>query len=223
MRYPTVLPEVETLELAHGGLSIARFGDGELKIALGRDAKSQRHDPKLESCLRDVLKTKSKKCLVCIPNILPPSPKAEFWKTFSARQYVGLYDGDKVYGSSFITRPDSAPWINTPSYWERVTDLWRGRDVVLVRGSSKSLTKEDLTAAATVEEIIGPRQHAWDAADGIYKCLRDENRRVLLCLGATATVMAWRLAYNDVHALDLGHLGMFARREGRFDRESFPA
>jgi hypothetical protein len=35
---------------------------------------------------------------------------------------------------------------------------------------------------------------------------------VIICLGPTATVLAERLAKKGVHALDLGHIGMFMRR-----------
>jgi hypothetical protein len=225
--YPKVMTEGATLAAAgstKNPFSIARFGDGELKLALGRDAKSQAHDPALERELRAILKAPEGPCLVCIPNILTGTPKAEFWDPFLRSPYADLYTSNPnvTYGSAFITRPDSAPWIDNEPYWERVTDLWRHRDVILVRGSSKSLTRSDLREAASVEEIIGPRQHAWSAYGELFKQLRGRKRRVLLCLGATATVLAYRLAREGVQALDLGHIGMFMRREGRFDRESFP-
>ncbi len=134
-----------------------------------------------------------------------------------------MYNHKRVYGSSFITRPDSAPWIDEPAYWQRVIDLWRGRDVVLVRGSSKSLCRADLGLARSVDEIVVSRQHAWADYATLMTRLASEERRVLLCLGATATVLAYDLAALGVHALDLGHIGMFLRKEGRFERESFPA
>jgi len=37
---------------------------------------------------------------------------------------------------------------------------------------------------------------------------------ILLCLGPTATVLAWRLAKRGKWALDLGHIGMFMKRLG---------
>jgi hypothetical protein len=39
---------------------------------------------------------------------------------------------------------------------------------------------------------------------------------VLMCLGVTATVLAARLAAKGVHALDLGHIGMFRRHAGAY-------
>lgn len=218
------MTERDTLEAAHNGMSLARYGDGELKLALGRDAKSQRHHPELEKKLRWILAAPASMCLPCIPNIgTDDTPKLPFWRQYRDRRYVRLYHGLGPYGSAFITRPDSAPWIDVDSYWARLVDLWRERDVVLVRGSSKSLCKSDLVAAGNVDEIIPSRQHAWADHDDLFARLKTEKRRVLLCLGATATVLAFELAREGVHAIDLGHVGMFLRKEGRFDRESFPS
>lgn len=223
MKYPRVLTERDTLEAAFNGLSLARYGDGELKLARGADAKSQTGDPVLANRLRAILVAPASDCLVCIPNIETETPKGEFWATYRDARYARMYAGAQPYGSSFITRPDSAPWIDTPEYWDRVVDLWRGRDVVLVRGSSKSLTLAELGPAKTAEEIIVSRQHAWADYPSLMTRLATERRLVMLCLGATATVLAFDLAQIGVQALDLGHIGMFLRKEGRFDRESFPA
>lgn len=222
MSYPAVASERETLEAAHKGLNLARYGDGELKIARGADAKSQAGNPELAQRLRAILMAKPRACLVCIPNIETKTPKLDFWRQYATGTYTRLYNGRRGYGSSFITRPDSAPWIDVPEYWARVIDLWRGLDVVLVRGSSKSLCAADLGLAKSVDEIVVSRQHAWADYPALMKRLAGEKRRVLLCLGATATVLAFDLAALGVHALDLGHVGMFLRKEGRFDRESFP-
>jgi hypothetical protein len=113
--YPKVLGELETMRLVASGRSIARYGDGELKMA-GRSAgiKSQQWHPDLQQRLLDILQD-SGDCLVGIPNIFSDTPKTDFWPKYiwSAELLV-----DRPYVSSFITRPDSAPWINTPEYWE---------------------------------------------------------------------------------------------------------
>lgn len=217
------LTESETLEAAHAGRSISRFGDGELKLCFGRDAKSQSADPSLQKMLRTILDHADRNALVCLPGLNKKSPKARLWKAYNSPPYSPLYRADVTYGSAFVTRPDSAPWIDSDAYWTRITDLWRDRDVVLVRGSSKSFVKHELKEAASVEEIIAPRQHAFVEYHALFRRLRTEKRRVLLCLGATATALSYFLGGEGVHALDLGHVGMFMRREGRFARESFPA
>lgn len=214
MRYPAVLAESLTIQAALDGRNLARFGDGELKLALGKDAKSQRHHPQLQAALRRVLRDWRGPCLPCIPRIAgKDSPKEAFWAQYRQQTYVRLYDSGGFYGSSFVTRPDSAPAPFDAAYWAQVRRLWAGRDVVVVGGSGKSLKTSDLVGAAAVEEIEAPRQHAWDAHDDLLARLKGERERlVILCIGATATVLAWELAQHRVKAVDLGHLAMFSRK-----------
>lgn len=213
MKYPSVLGESATLDRVLAGASLARYGDGELKMAEhGSGIKSQVADPYLSRRLRDIL-LDSGACLVGIPNIHSDTPKAPHWGKFT--RYASLL-ADRPYVSSFVTRPDSAPWINVPDYWARLESLWLGQDVTLVRGSTKSLTADDLVGAATVTEIIAPRQHAWAEYPTLLERI-GRPARALICLGPTATVMAVDLCAKGVHAIDLGHVGMFRRKHLRGD------
>jgi hypothetical protein len=106
--YPSVVGEVETLHALLAGASIARYGDGELKMC--RDIvppvgiKSQQGDAALSARLRDILRD-SGACLVGIPNIHEvvrqhvSDQKVEHWARYvSYRKYLG----DRPYYSSFI-------------------------------------------------------------------------------------------------------------------------
>lgn len=215
-RYPHVMDEWRTLELVLSGRSLARYGDGELKMAQRAvGIKSQDHHPALQARLQAILQD-SGDCLVGIPNIhdvirhAVSDQKIEHWsKYLSMRSLLA----DRPYVSAFITRPDSAPWIHDPKYWDALASLWRGRAVTLVRGSGKSLTAERLSdwGAASVTEIAAPRQQAWAEYDALLKRIGTPER-CLICLGPTATVMAVDLCRRGVHAVDLGHVGMFFRR-----------
>lgn len=208
--YPNVLDECSTLQLVLSGRSLARYGDGEFKMCRGASIKSQRASASLARRLREVLHD-SGTCLVGIPNIQSHTPKGEFWQ--KQTRFADLLT-DRQYVSSFITRPDSAPWIDTAQYWAAVESLWVGQDVTLVRGSSKSLIADDLVGAGTVTEVIAPRQHAWVDYSELLKRIGTP-ARALLCLGPTATVMAVDLSARGVHAIDLGHIGMFLRKRRR--------
>jgi hypothetical protein len=85
-----------------------------------------------------------------------------------------------------------------------------------VRGSTKSLTSDDLVGAATVTEVIAPRQHAWADYTSLLERV-GRPARALICLGPSATVMAVDLCAKGVHAIDLGHVGMFLRKRRRGD------
>lgn len=209
--YPRVLSELDTLRRVVAGESLARFGDGEFKMCRidGGSIKSEVGGLDLSARLRGILRD-SGDCLVAIPDLHASGPKAERWLTFwGAAEYLG----DREYGSAFVSRPDSAPWIDTVDYWDLMARLWRGQAITLVRGSDKSFTKERLEAdgAGPVTEILAPRINAW----GLYpellaKIGRPE--RAILCLGPTATVMAVDLCAKGVHAIDLGHAGMFWKK-----------
>lgn len=208
--YPLVLGEVETLHRVCEGRSIARYGDGELKMCGGSGIKSQMPNAQISKRLREILQH-SGECLVGIPNIRSETPKNAFWGKYMA--HADLL-ADRLYVSSFITRPDSAPWINTPEYWRQLESLWVGQDVTLVRGSTKSLIAEDLVGARRVTEVIAARQHAWVEYESLLERIGTPSR-ALICLGPTATVMAVDLCAKGVHAVDLGHIGMFLRKVRR--------
>lgn len=211
MRYPRVLGEIETLRTVVAGRSLARYGDGELKMAARNvGIKSQSADPALSDRLRTILHD-SGDCLVGIPNIHADTPKRAFWD--KQTRYAALL-ADRPYVSSFITRPDSAPWINTPDYWRLVELLWRGQAVTVVRGSGKSLAPEDLVGAGEITDILCRKQHAFQDYDEILSRIGTP-ARVLICLGPTATVLAVDLCARGVHAIDLGHIAIFLRKVRR--------
>lgn len=211
MRYPEVLDEFATLARVCGPSkrSLARYGDGEFNLCRGHGIPCQRFDASLSKRLREILHDAGD-CLVGIPNLRSPTPKAKFWSKYESA--VELL-GPQLYGSSFVTRPDSAPWLDTFTYWGDLDALWSFERVTLVRGSTRSLMPSDLTGA-DVREVVGPARDAWSD----YDRLMDEigtPELALLCLGPTATVMAVDLCAKGVHAVDFGHLGMFWRKHKR--------
>jgi hypothetical protein len=171
--------------------------------------KSQDSHPELSRRLAAILH-ESGDCLVGIPNILSATPKAEFWGRV-APWAAPLLSPRRLYVSSFISRADSAPWINTVEYWSKVEQLWRGRDVTLVRGSGKAFTPELMPGAGKITEIIGPKNSAWSKYGELLERI-GKPERVLLSLGPTATVLAVELCARGVHAIDVGHCGAFYRR-----------
>lgn len=206
MTYPHVMSELETLRLVCEGRSLARYGDGEFNLAVGGRAKAQSAHVGLSDRLRAIL-ADSGDCLVGIPNIHSQTPKAAFWSKYQNQAAPLL--SDRTYGSAFVTRPDSAPWIDTPEFWAALESLWVGKSVTLVRGSGRSLTPDDLHGAC-VTEIVAPRDDAFSGYDALLERIGTPET-ALLCLGPTATVLAVDLCARGVHAIDLGHIGVFLR------------
>lgn len=214
-RQPDILTERETLDAILGGKSIGRVGDGELNILAGRSIKSQDRDPRLSEMMKLVLRESGKgNFLAGIAREDRRSPKPDHAEACWRPRYAAHYTAS-LYGSAYITRPDCAPWINEPDYWAAVESLWRDRDVVLVRGSTKSLTADGMQGIArTVLEIVADRKNAFAQYSDILRRIKAEGarRRVLLCLGPTATALAYELCQRGEHAVDAGHVAMFMRR-----------
>lgn len=212
LQYPKVLGEFETLELILQGWSIGRLGDGEANHLRGRKNVSQVAVPALTREIRDFVAAPPKGCLVGIPTIAR-GPKLENWERYSPvfAQYVGT---KAKCGSAFITRPDSAPWIDVPEFYDKVELLWRDQDVTLVANGERSLKADFLrdTGAKHVSWVLCNYRDAYSQIDRIERECVDLGRRVIMCAGPTATVLAARLARRGLHAVDLGHIGMFWRR-----------
>ena len=219
MSYPRIIGESETLDLILSGRSIARYGDGEFKIAsYGSGIKSQEANAHLSARLAAIIKRPGD-CMIGIPDIhavkespLSSQQKVEFW--VKQLRFSNLLHPDVQYVSSFISRPDSAPWINTDDYWQRLEQLWVGQDVSVVRGSGKSLSPDDMIGAREVTDVLCRKQHAYQDYDEILARIGTP-KRALICLGPTATVLAYDLCQRGVHAVDLGHVAMFLRKRRR--------
>lgn len=212
LKYPNVRSEEETMARVLGGQSIARYGDGEFKIAAGNGCVSQEPDKKLTYELREILAKSNTRCIVGIPRLDSRSPKFQNWKKYEFK-YPRFLTNAMDYYSAFITRPDSAPWINTKDFFDQIESLWRYQRVTLVCNGVRSLTPDFLmqNGAEHVDWVECPYRDAYRAIDQLEeKILAIPNNRVLLCVGPTATCLASRLSQHK-HAIDLGHIGLFWR------------
>lgn len=222
--YPLVLDEYETIKaVIRGNKSLARFGDGELKIAKGKSAKSQASNDQMRIEFVDILKNNNPNCLVGIPNICNHKMsrrKEEFWRQYRVKTYSSMYDKNKIYYSSFITRPDASEHINHPEYWELCKNMWHNKDVVLLQGEKTNFDKTGtlFLNARTFIGIRGPERDAYEHIDElmkeIYVAIEGySNPIVILALGPTATAMAYRMS-SKVQTIDMGHFGMFYAKHG---------
>lgn len=220
--HPRVMTEGQTLERLHQGSSIARYGDGEYKLCNFRDCVSQVRNAKLMEELRAIARKGSdENLIVAVPPLdkldkIPEGKKRGFWEGQVRQGKKHLTEG-ALYGSSFITRSDNAPHIDTKPFYDRIIDLWRDKDITLVIGSERSLCERNTHEAKSVTYVRGLYRDSYQEIERIQKeIVQAGNNTVILCLGATATVLASRLC-KDYHALDLGHVGlkgMFKKAKG---------
>lgn len=213
-RYPFVLSPAGTLDFIEAGQSIARFGDGEFKLASGSPKNvSQINSPELQHELVKILSFRQKGLLIGIPDMNPKLPKAHIWTRYK-REYAEYLDPMGVYANAFITRPDSDHTINNSDYYDRVEKLWRGEQVTLIGNGTRSLTANFLidTGAKEVAFVPCPYTNAYAEIDRIEDDAKNMGfKRIIICAGAAGTCLAARLSLRNFHALDLGHIGMFWR------------
>lgn len=209
--YPRVAGEFDTVRKLLKGYSIARFGDGELKILDGYGYSREVSNGKLSAEMRMLLMMPSDQCLVGIPTMDPAGPKYQNWLRHRDRfcRYVDRKDGTRYY-SAFITRPDSAADpIESDEYFDLISQLWGGRDrvVVLSEARNKLLTVVRATAGSVVH-IECPSRSAYSQIDDLERAIVNAAPSVaLLSCGPTATCLANRLAGRGIQGVDLGSIG----------------
>lgn len=209
MSWPKVLGEFETIERLLDGWSLQRHGDGELKVMHGAGYSREPLNLWLSLALRTAFRSPAQKCLVGIPTMDPSGPKYENWTRHQAR-FEQLLDEGREYGSAFVSRPDSAPWIACREYAQKVEGLWAGKRAVVVCEKGGSMIRTVTRRAARALHVSCPHREAFRVIDTIEEnVLAADPRVVILCAGPTASILANRLAGQGVHAIDLGSSGQF--------------
>jgi hypothetical protein len=219
-RVPTVMNEWQTLYQVLNGKSLSRYGDGELKHMEGKRNVSQVWVDTLAAALKAVFRSRMKNHLVAIPNVYSGRyfiDVKEDYVDAMRRRFLRISDNKYIYGSAYVSRGDMNGYMQWASYWGVVSELWRGRDVVLVRGVARRAAPDGMMLQArNIAHVETPSVGAWEKYPSIFKeCLKHAKSSIfLLCVGPTATVLAADLAQNGRWAVDIGHLGLFYKKWG---------
>lgn len=209
-KYPKVHDEWATLTKLKQGYSIARFGDGELKMATGKEYVREKPNRKMARELNAILTTPHRRCLVGIWPYNKSSPKYASMSRHRDR-FKTVLSPDVEYYSSLISRPDSAPWIRTREYALEFASLWSGKRVsVLCEPDSGTLRALAASNPARVDHVACPREGAYLYVNWFYKqLLRNDPEIVLMACGPTASCLAHRFAVQGTQAIDFGSGGAF--------------
>jgi hypothetical protein len=211
LTYPRVVGEFETIKKVLKGYSIARFGDGEFKMAAGKGYRREEANPLIQAELQAILASPKPKCIVGIPSMDPAGAKYESWMRHHAR-FSGMVSPKVRYYSAFISRPDSAQWIFTREYAERFQRVWAGKRAVVVSEPDNSLLGVVGMAASEVVHIECPSKGAYLMIDELERKVIEAKADVaILSVGPTATCLANRLS-DLVQTIDAGSCGGFLRK-----------
>jgi len=209
INYPRVQGEVETIAAVAAGYNLGRCGDGEAKIAVGQGYSREPGSARFAEEMREFIRNPDPYCIVGIPQLNSDSPKLDTWLR-NAGRFMRLVDPDRLYYSAFVSRPDSAPWINNQTFIDSVHDLWRGKQALVVCEHKGSMHAAVRMTAAKARHIECPTHEAYAVIDELEREVVVARPQIaVLSAGPTATLLANRLAKHQIHAIDLGSAGKF--------------
>ncbi|MCQ8265060.1 SP_1767 family glycosyltransferase [Streptococcus suis] len=200
--------------------SVARFGDGEMDIIAGHSIPYQDYDPQLASELKEILGLESNHhFMVCLSDVFENRERYtdacnHFWEGHLQhyQDYYRQICKAPWYGSTFISRPymDLADKSLSATYFQSLKQIWIDKDILIVEGkTSRSGVGNDLfQEAKSIQRIICPSKNAYAQIDEIISAIKTygQDKLVLLMLGPTAKVLAYRLSKTGMQAIDIGHI-----------------
>lgn len=218
---PKVADVEETIQtILDNNSSIARFGDGEIKLVAGRDISFQKATDLAVSKLRQTLASDEDNLLICLADIFTHQERYcdrenNYWKKHLTRfrryWYKYLHKG-KQYYNAHITRQYMSLKDRSQStaVFDRLKEIWNDRDIVFIEGEKSRMgVGNDLFAnARSIRRILGPAKEAFSRYDDILQtaATMDKDVLFLLALGPCATALARDLHLMGYQALDIGHV-----------------
>lgn len=209
-----VLSPHETLRRVRSErLSLARFGDGELLLALSAEARIsfQQGSQALQRDLQSLLSGDGwdgLPLLRCIPGITASYYRpywAKFWPLI--RPLLNL---EGTYGDATVSREEMFR-IDAEASRQAWRAVWADQDVCFISGRNSRFEPlpalfDGIASQRTIESL--PSQAYADIPRLIEEVVATVPRHtlILIALGPAATVLAARLTQHGYWALDIGHI-----------------
>lgn len=200
--------------------SVARYGDGELSLMMGKNLNFQSYHPLLAKKLINTIANPN--ILVCIPDmfgslqhLIPDSQ--QFWSDFcrkNRKEFHHFFPTSKLYGDAHVSRfyirakdkEKVAPFVAL------LRKIWDNRNIVFIEGQYSRLgVGNDLFSnAASIRRILIPSKNAFSIYEQILERIPtfSQDTLFILAAGPTATVLASDIDEMGYQALDLGHIDL---------------
>ena len=212
---------------------MARFGDGELELIMGRAALFQEPSKELTFRLLEVLSSQNKDVMIGIPSELYYTKelrlkKKQLWEKWKPK-YLPLlnkYLKKKqkycpTYVSHFVAKIADKKAID--DYFEKIRMIWDNKNVHLIYGKGifHSFKYNIFDNVKSIIYQTAPNVDAFKEYDNILMEASkvDKNKLVIIVLGPTATILAYDLALKGYQALDMGHIAKAYDRHKRGFRD----
>lgn len=222
-KIPKVSGQLETAQyLRYTNASIIRFGDGEIKLLLGRKNEGkEKPNKELSRRLEELFKLEDERIVIGLPNIFTYCPY--YRKVVYHSWYIRFADlvvwmkkninYHKQYFDTFIT----SPYITTygthcelvDKVYENMRAIWEDKDIIWLRGNNgESYDNDVFDNARSVKIYYGLPQYSWPKYEEYKELLlkEDPNKLYILTLGHLSKLLVYDLVKEGRRALDLGHL-----------------
>ena len=202
--------------------SMCRYGDGEFSLMQGVNLKFQKYSLELERELKSIINSREKDIVVCIPDVFRELDQyitraEKYWAKYLHTNRYNIYkliDRKKEYWDTQITRfyVDYKDKSMMDEKVKKLRAIWKEQDILIVEGEKSRLGMgNDLfDNVSSIERIVCPAINAYEKIDkienGVMKNTKQREKLILIALGPTATVLAYRLARRGYWALDIGHI-----------------
>ncbi len=221
---PYIVPKEETLEkIIQNKASISRFGDGEFHLIAQKGIPTQAQAQALGERMEKILREGSNEnFFVCLPDIFSSlaafTPQTQcFWRGILhqyRKEIVAKLNPHCLYYDALLSRPyitfQHRQRETYQAYFTAIKKLWEQRNLVIIEGKNTGfgVGNDLLDNVASLQRILCPEKDAYAIYDAIYEhaLTLDKNVLIMLCLGPTATVMAYDLHKAGYQALDMGNL-----------------
>lgn len=219
---PKILTPTETVNaLLENNKSIARFGDGEIRLIRGMDIAYQKYSQSLEWGLKDIIKSQQQNFLIGInyhyfyPYFDLYTDK--FTQNFNVnilpkvrRVLLEYVDNNIEYADAAFTGWLKVKNAENDNLYKKLQDIWRNKKVLLVgcQNSMKNLKYDIFDTAEIKEYVYVPNKNAYEEYDSIFSSIKsyDKDYLVILMCGPAGKVLACDLCKEGYRALDLGHI-----------------
>jgi len=229
--YPIVikiwpLPQVKSIpetidKILVNKCSICRFGDSEFLYIIDKiNLPYQKQNVQLRNALIEILNSNEPNILVGLPigyysleNLKTDTKKT--WRSQISWIYPRLKNylpANKMFYNASMTRlyMDYEDTSHSNAYFEKIMQLWKGREVVLIEGEKSRLGVGNnlFSETISVQRILGPAHDAFDMYGKIFDFAKKQppNKLILIAMGPTAKPLAFNLAKAGYQAIDIGNI-----------------
>jgi glycosyltransferase family protein len=201
--------------------SIARYGDGELSIMMGKgNPIFQIQNELLSKRLQEVLQSNLDNLIVAIPRTFYSMEGEKmhikyFWYAYinkNGKELFSYFNKKKIYGNAALTRFYLGQEDKTVSYRvaKLLKKLWDKKELLFIEGelSRMGVGNDLFDNASDIKRILCPSKNAFNSYDAILEAAiaHGKDKVIMIALGPTASVLSYDLTKLGYHALDVGHI-----------------